>query len=73
MIPEGAIEEENTRLEELGIGRPLKDELELKEYMPKDSPLPGDQTSEEENELPGQARPKKGKKVGGVMVQPFYP
>ena len=32
----GAVEEASKKLDEIGIDRPIKDELELEEFMPKD-------------------------------------
>ena len=60
LISQALVKKENERLEEIGVGRPLKDELELNDYMPEDKELPGDITSEEESEMNGQPRPKRG-------------
>ena len=60
LTTEEEINKVNDKLEDIGIHRPLKDELELKDYMPQDKELPGDPTSEEESELPGTKRPTRG-------------
>ena len=59
---------ESARLEEIGIGRPLKDELEIKEFEPKAKEVEGDITTEDETELDHVKRPKKG--AGWVGVGP---
>ena len=50
----------------IGIDRPIKDELELEEFMPKDQEVEQDVTSDEESELGGMTRPKRGRGWLGV-------
>ena len=45
---------------EISAGRLIKDGLEVDQFMPRDEPMPNDETSEEESELPGTRRPKRG-------------
>ena len=56
-----AVEEASRKLDKIGIDRPIKDELELEELMPKDQEVEQDVTSDEESELGGMARPKRGR------------
>ena len=60
------MEEASKKLDEIGIDRPIKDELEFDEFMPKDQDVEQDVTSEEESELGGLARPKWGRGWLGV-------
>ena len=54
-----SIQTQTLALEEIGTGRPIKDELELGAYAPVSHPIAGDVTTDEETELPGTARPPK--------------
>ena len=61
IVTEADIERESMRVDGLGVDRPIKDELELQDFAPKDREVPGDATSEEETELKGTKRPARGK------------
>ena len=52
--------EDMVTLNEIGTDRPVKDELELGDCEPKKMQLPGDGTTDEEVELPGTFRPRRG-------------
>mgnify|MGYP003318891647 CR=1 FL=1 len=54
------VEEASNKLDEIGIRRPIKDELELEEFMPKDQDIEQDATTDEEKELNNMKRPKRG-------------
>lgn len=56
--------EETKRLDKIGTGRPIKDPLELPK--PEKSILPQEDTSEEESELGGLRRPRKGEGWWGM-------
>ena len=60
IVTEEMIQAESRRLDALGIDRPIKDELELKEFEPKDVEIEADITSEDESELQNVRRPKRG-------------
>ena len=60
IITEEEIRKESDRVDGLGIHRPIKDELEIADFAPKVKVIEGDKTSEEETELNGKKRPKKG-------------
>ena len=61
-----AVVEASKKRDKIGIGRPIKDELELDEFMPKDQVAEQDVTSNEESELGGLERPKRGRGWLGV-------
>ena len=60
IVTEDAIRKESDRVDEIGAGRPMKDELEIMGFVPKDRIDPGTVTSDEGSKLPGTRRPKKG-------------
>ena len=66
LIAEADIEMEHSRLEKLGIEKPLKDELELADPTLKEEDAPVVPTSEEDSELGGQRRPPRGEGWWGV-------
>ena len=47
-------------MDSIGIHAPIKDELELGPYSPPSHELEGEITTDEETELPGTRRPRKG-------------
>ena len=53
------VEKLTRELEEIGTGRPIKDELELGAFAPEAHPIAGEVTTDEETELPGTMRPPK--------------
>ena len=59
MVSAEIIERQTRELEEIGTGRPIKDELEIGAFAPEEFPVPGDLTTDEETELPGTVRPPK--------------
>ena len=60
IITESMIEQESVRVDEIGIGRPIQDELEMLDFAPKEIAIPEEANSEEERELKGVKRPRKG-------------
>mgnify|MGYP003333509867 CR=1 FL=1 len=64
IITEDKISEESDRLNDIGVNRPIKDELEVK--APKDIVEEGEPTSDEEPEADNMRRPKKGEGWWGV-------
>ena len=66
IVTEDDIRKESDRLDGLGVDRPIKDPLELDQYLPKTRIDKGTETTDEETELPGTKRPKKGEGWWGV-------
>ena len=60
IISEAQIEAVSTELEEKWVDRPIKDELDLPVPDRLSAAAPGEITTDEESELPGQKRPAKG-------------
>ena len=61
-----AAEGASKTLDEIGIGSPSKNELELDEFMPKDQEVEQDVTSDGESELGGLKHPKRDRGWWGV-------
>ena len=59
------------KLDEIGIDRPIKDELELEEFIPKYQGVEQDVISEEESGLGGLCGPH-GAGVGWALGPPCY-
>ena len=66
IITRDEINFETEKMEMFTTGQPIKDELEIGAFEPEEIDLPGDITSDEEVELPGTRRPKKGEGWWGV-------
>ena len=60
MVSEARLAEEIVLLDDIGIGTPIKDELELGRLTPEKFEQPGEVTFDEAPELSGTERPRKG-------------
>ena len=60
MVSDARVAEETVLLDDTVAGRPIKDELELGPLKPEKFDQPGEVASDEESELPGTVRPRKG-------------
>ena len=60
MTTKDEIDDATTKLDEIGGFAPIMDELKLGDSEPTERPIETDLTSDEESELPGTQRPRKG-------------
>ena len=64
---------ETCRVNEMGVDRPIKDELEIMDFIPKDQAVEGTPTSEEETELGNAKGAKKRHRLVGLRPHHAIP